>query len=386
MRLSRWIGILALTMVLLWAGHWGMAVTAQWAQESQFVMPQASNTLKITSHTVTVGSSFTARIRVLGDTAVAGVDARVTFDPTYLEVLDIIAVANGLDELYRNYSNSAGYIEYSKGTLGSAVAPPFTLVQIRFLTKQQTAGTALSFDRGECGMIDDSNNNVPLSFQDGTVVIQAPPTATPTPTITPTPTMTPTPTDTPTATPTPTPRPGHLCVLAFHDLNGNLLQETGEPLIAGATIRLYDVGMALVDTYTTDGVHEPWCWILRSGVYFVQETDPPGYVSVGPDWWAVDLLSGAEVTLPFADQSALATATPTPTATSTPTATRTATATPTPTSTRTATPTPTPTATWTPTTTWTPTATWTPTHEPTATPTATLVPQRGYLPLLLKGS
>ncbi|MDH7487817.1 MAG: hypothetical protein QHJ81_16280, partial [Anaerolineae bacterium] len=204
-------------------------------------------------------------------------------------------------------------------------------------------------DRSECNMIDDDNNLIPLSFQDGTVVIQEPPTDTPTPTrtptatvtpthtstpthtptptptatptVTPTPTSTPTathtptPTRTPTATPTPTPQPGNLCALAFHDLNGNLRREAGEPLLADATIRLYDAEVELLDAYITDGLHEPHCWSLRPGLYYLQETDPAGYVSVGPDWWAVGLPSTAEVTVAFADR--LAPATPTPTATAT---------------------------------------------------------------------
>jgi len=127
-------------------------------------------------------------------------------------------------------------------------------------------------------------------------------------------------------------------VLAFHDLNGNLVRDAGEPLIAGATIRLYDVGMALVDTYITDGVNEPRCWNLWPGTYFVQETDPAGYVSVGPDWWAVHLLSGAHISLAFADRLAPATATPTPTLTPTQPLTSTPTSTATPTPTVTATP------------------------------------------------
>ena len=395
MRPSRWIGVFALAIGMLWASRWGVIAITDQSQARVLIRPQQGNTLTITSHTVTVGSQFTALVRVLGPTAVAGVDMRLTFNPTYLEVLEIILVSNGLDEFYRDYSNSAGYVEYSKGTLGAAVSPEFTLVQIKFRAKAATAGTALSFDRGECSMIDDNNDLIPLSFQDGTVVIQEPPTDTPTPTGTATPTHTPTPTRTPTAThtptatasppatstptPTPTPtrtptathtptptgtptatatatlRPGTLCALAFHDLNGNLRHEAGEPLIAGATIRLYDAEVTLLDTYTTDGLHEPRCWSLWPATYFVHETDPAGYVSVGPDWWAVDLLSTAEVTLAFADRLAAATETPTPTTTRTPTATATA------------------------------TPTRSPTPEPTATPTATLAAQRTYLPLLLKG-
>ena len=410
----------------------GLAAGTAGAAPAREAVPAAAplaNTLRITSHTVTVGSQFTADIRVQGAQAVAGVDVRITFDPTYLEVVQVIEVNNGLGPLFDPpyHNNSQGWVLYSKGTFGSAVSPPFTLVEVRFRAKAVTAGTPLNFDRGNCGMIDGDNNTISLGYQDGTVVIQAPPTNTPTPTrtptptitptptptatptptptetptrtptnsptprltstpthtptdtptptltptptdtptLTPTPTITPTPTDTPTptstptathtptATPTPTPRPGTLCVLAFEDLNADWHRQSGEPLIGGAVIDLYDAIMTVLDSHTTDGLHEPKCWTLRPDTYFVHETDPPGYVSVGPDWWAVGLLSEADVILAFADRPL----SPTATATST--------------------------ATWAPTATPTTTPTRTPTGGPTATPTEPLVPQRVYLPLLL---
>ena len=100
MRQSRWIGAAALAITLLWAGLGGMAVTAERDQAVEPLGPQAGHTLRITSHTVTVGDEFIATIRVTGDTATVGVDAGVNFGPTYLGVLQIIPVDNGLDELY----------------------------------------------------------------------------------------------------------------------------------------------------------------------------------------------------------------------------------------------------------------------------------------------
>ena len=118
MRPSRWIAAIALAIAALWAGHWGMAATADGAQASGLIRPQAGDTLSITSHTVIVGDEFIATIRVTGDTATVGVDAGVDFDPTYLEVLEIIPVDNGLDQLYSDYNNGAGYVRYSKNTFG----------------------------------------------------------------------------------------------------------------------------------------------------------------------------------------------------------------------------------------------------------------------------
>ncbi len=188
------------------------------------------------------------------------------------------------------------------------------------------------------------------------------PTITPTPSLTPTPTITPTPSKTPTPTPTATPFPGSLCVLAFNDANGNIWRDPGEGLLAAAAITVYDQTLVAVAQYVTDGVHEPRCFALPPGAYYVQETDPPGYGSTGPSWWAVGLLSQGTVTVAFADRSSTATATPTPTATATASAT--------------ASPTRTSTATVTLTATLTPmvTATATSTVTPTATPTATAIP------------
>ena len=141
------------------------------------------------------------------------------------------------------------------------------------------------------------------------------PTITPTPTQTHTPTITPTPSNTPTATSTPTPEPGQLCVLAFDDLNGNWLRDTGELLLSGARITIRDVAFVQVAQHTTDGIREPKCFALAPGAHYLDEIDPPGYTSRAPNWWAVVIASQTSLTVAFADERVSGTLTPTVTTT-----------------------------------------------------------------------
>ena len=107
------------------------------------------------------------------------------------------------------------------------------------------------------------------------------PTATNTPTSTPTrtPTNTPTPTATPTNTPTPTPTPsvGILQGVAFYDQNDNLLQDNGEPGLAGAVMALKQ-GSSTVSTATSNGNGAFAFGNIAPGTYsLVEETAPAGY-------------------------------------------------------------------------------------------------------------
>jgi len=97
--------------------------------------------------------------------------------------------------------------------------------------------------------------------------------------------------------------PGAICVLVFHDLNSNSQREPNEPLLAGATITVINSNDVVVGTYTTDGVHEPYCFTgLAPGTYRVNEWNPPGYpVSTTPDFWVVTVSPGTTVTLFFGD-------------------------------------------------------------------------------------
>jgi hypothetical protein len=133
-------------------------------------------------------------------------------------------------------------------------------------------------------------------------------------------------------------------------------------------------GGVLLETYTTDAVHQPHCLPpLSPGDYRVQAQVPTGYVlTTGGSDWLVRVLAGQLQEIQF---GAWIPPTPTPTGTWLP-----------PTTTPTITPTPTPTIT--PTSTGLP-----PTSTPTATPTHTLTPTSTptsrryyiYMPIIMVG-
>lgn len=107
------------------------------------------------------------------------------------------------------------------------------------------------------------------------------PTNTNTPTSTPTrtPTHTATPTRTPTATPTSTPTPsvGLVQGVAFFDQNGDLLQNNGEPGLAGAVMALKQ-GATTVSTATSNGNGAFAFGDIAPGTYtLVEQAAPEGY-------------------------------------------------------------------------------------------------------------
>jgi hypothetical protein len=330
--------------------------------------------IRPSTKTVTVGQSFTLEVKIEGDIPVVASDVQILFDTNYLECTQVVHSGVFQGYFFDNSNLPAGLIWFAGGAPpgpGHAVSPPFTFVTLYMRAKSTTGTTTLAFNPAETDVQREGGGSVLGNLINGTVIINPPPTDTPTPTptrtptvtntptntpthtrtptatITPTPsntptpthsptvtntptpthtptrtstpTVTPTPSHTPTATSTPTPRPGNLCVYVFDDLNGNLVRDAGEPLLAGAEITVWDATMAPVAQYTTDGVHEPQCFALPPGLYYVQETDPAGYTSIGPNWFAAHLLSTAELPLGFADQRVTATPTPTATATATPT-------------------------------------------------------------------
>ena len=153
------------------------------------------------------------------------------------------------------------------------------------------------------------------------------PADTPTPTITPTPTDTPTPTRTPTPTATPTPVSGAICVLAYHDRNGNEMRDPDEELLPGAMFTASD-GRQTVASYITDGINEPYCFTdLRPGNYFIYEENPPDYNSTTGDDWGVVVAGGSIIQIEFGDNLQ---PTPVPTSTPAPTFTPVPISTPTP--------------------------------------------------------
>ena len=70
-----------------------------------------------------------------------------------------------------------------------------------------------------------------------------------------------------------------VCVLAFYDANGNMFREAdeGEMLLPNAEINLL-ARSGPVDSRTTDGISEPWCFTdLEPGNYILRHSAPPGY-------------------------------------------------------------------------------------------------------------
>ena len=133
-------------------------------------------------------------------------------------------------------------------------------------------------------------------------------------------------------TPTPTPpvSPGAICALVYEDANGNQTWDTGEFLLAGAVITLTDASRVPLHTYTTDGRHEPHCFLgLLPGYYYVLEQNPPNYSeSTTGDTLLLTVASGVTQYAEFGDRIPVVptetpTLIPTPTATATPTRTTT---------------------------------------------------------------
>jgi LysM repeat protein len=125
------------------------------------------------------------------------------------------------------------------------------------------------------------------------------------------PSETPTPTPLP-APPTPTPAPdssgaegqtgggASICVLAFHDRNGDTFREDEtEELLPNAEFTLGDAS-GVVERYTSDGISEPYCFTgLPGGAYRVIQNSPPGYEPSGPAEWSVAVAEGTSLDIQF---------------------------------------------------------------------------------------
>ena len=84
-----------------------------------------------------------------------------------------------------------------------------------------------------------------------------------------------------------------LCILAFQDVNGDAFYqpEEGEMALPNAEFNLLGTA-GPVDTYTTDGISEPYCFEnLEPGNYILRHSAPSGYTTdIGP--WNVALGAG----------------------------------------------------------------------------------------------
>ncbi len=94
----------------------------------------------------------------------------------------------------------------------------------------------------------------------------------------------------PTASPTPT--TGQVCVLAYDDRNGDGQQGSDENLARGVVFTLADVG-GTRDSYTTDGVNEPYCFAdLPPGSYQLTMKAPNNYTSTTSKLMVIALNGG----------------------------------------------------------------------------------------------
>ncbi|MCC9000411.1 MAG: carboxypeptidase regulatory-like domain-containing protein, partial [Candidatus Contendobacter sp.] len=95
---------------------------------------------------------------------------------------------------------------------------------------------------------------------------------------------------------------GTISGVVFNDLNGNGIQETGEPGIGGVTLTLKDNQGVTVATTTTDGDGRYTFTGVTAGNYQIVETDPAGYTSTTVNAVPVTVTDGRTATIHFGDQ------------------------------------------------------------------------------------
>lgn len=116
------------------------------------------------------------------------------------------------------------------------------------------------------------------------------------------PEATPTPEPTPTPEATPTPESGQVCVLAFHDRNGDGVRQQETEELLPNVLFLLKSAVGLIGQYTTDSLNEPYCFPdLMPGTYWITVQPMPGYKVTGPAEMALSL-AGGELQAAFALQ------------------------------------------------------------------------------------
>lgn len=142
----------------------------------------------------------------------------------------------------------------------------------------------------------------------GQELIISVPSETPTPTPSPQP-----PTATPAAevpsSPTPQPEGASICVLAFHDRNGDTVRDAEtEGLLPNVEFTLA-AASGVVAEYVSDGVNEPHCFTgLAAGSYRVIQQAPAGYEPTGLPEQNVALAEGTSFDLQFGNARTTASA------------------------------------------------------------------------------
>jgi hypothetical protein len=170
---------------------------------------EASISLSPSSTELSVGDGFSFDIVIdTGSGHADSAQAHLEFDPSLVEVLQVIGSGVFPVELENGYSNSQGRISYAAADLSSSSSGTFTLATVEMRALGETAGTEVAFtfapaDRmtrvlfGTESVVDDAHGTV----HDGTIIITgAGPGVTSTPSPSPTASGVP---DPPTATPSP---------------------------------------------------------------------------------------------------------------------------------------------------------------------------------------
>lgn len=158
---------------------------------------------------IEVGESTVVQLLLENTDLLYGVDLAVTFDPSLVEVVEIVPgdLLPDARVVVRDVDNAAGRVRYVATLLGDAEARASTgfVASVRF--RGVAVGTSpLGWDMGLVKLSDRESNPLVGSPSVAALTVAGPtPTVTPSPTRTPTATRTPTPTRTPTATRTPTP-------------------------------------------------------------------------------------------------------------------------------------------------------------------------------------
>ena len=88
----------------------------------------------------------------------------------------------------------------------------------------------------------------------------------------------------------------------FDDINGNGIQDPGEPGLGGVTVGLYTPGGVLLTSTTTAGDGTYLFTNVAPGSYSVRETDPSGWSSTTPNNVPVTVPSGGIGHADFGDQ------------------------------------------------------------------------------------
>ncbi|MGD9100577.1 MAG: SdrD B-like domain-containing protein, partial [Anaerolineae bacterium] len=90
----------------------------------------------------------------------------------------------------------------------------------------------------------------------------------------------------------------------FDDLNGNGVQDPGEPGLGGVVVSLIDPDAGTTITTTTSGDGSYIFFDVDPGDYIVQETDPDGFTSTTPNDVPISLAPGESGAANFGDQPA----------------------------------------------------------------------------------